>query len=173
MRRLSSGLRSDRCAGFPLVSPEKRTFLLSECRAQGCLERPWGPRLSLVGSDLGPETVPRSRAALPARPAWVSGTGNLHPVRLFHFLAYQTWIGLSATSATFWLGADLGDFLGPKTDVFWLGTSGSNVWMSRRPGLRHRSWRWSSKRCKTLQNVSRASRGLATRTATGAGLFGA
>ena len=55
------------------------------------MERPWGPRLSLVGSDLGPETVPRSRAALPARPAWVSGTGNLHPVRLFHFLAYQTW----------------------------------------------------------------------------------
>ena len=47
--------------------------------------------MSLVGSDLGPETVPRSRAALPARPAWVSGTGNLHPVRLFHFLAYQTW----------------------------------------------------------------------------------
>ena len=40
-------------------------------------KRPWGPRLSLVGSDLGPETVPRSRAALPARPAWVSGTGNL------------------------------------------------------------------------------------------------
>ena len=77
---------------------------------------------------MGPETVPRSRAALPARPAWVSGTGNLHPVRLLHLpWLIRSRLGWFRTTCWFSSGCDPRCFanfppVGPENGHFcWVG----------------------------------------------------
>ena len=61
------------------------------------------------------------------RAAWYRSprSAHLRPVRLFLLpVAYQAWMACPRPRR---LGADLGDVLGPKTGVFRLGTSGSDV----------------------------------------------
>ena len=77
-----------------------------------------GTRARAPGSAL---TLRGTRAAWYGSPR----SAHLRPVRLFLLpVAYQAWMACPRPRR---LGADLGDVLGPKTGVFRLGTSGSDV----------------------------------------------